>query len=848
MKNFVFKIALFIAAGLVVSSCNTTKKVPIGKHLLVKNEVVVNKKPATEEEILNLIYQKPNTSILRYNLRLQLYNLALDNPDSIYKLKFYKDPAKYKRMAKWLSKKQVDRLGESFWYSGIHNFLKKTGEPPAIIEESKTQKTVLRLKSYYYNKGFFDVKVNYKIDTLGPNKAKIKFEVITGNPYLVDSIKTKIQTPALDSIYKKSLSNSFLKKKQYNYSDLENERNRITNSFRNNGVYHFQQNYISFDIDTVNTGKKVNLNLLISNRSIRENDSTKFVPFKIYKIKKVNIYTNAELGLEGKKDSTTYKDFNLFSAGKLKFTPKSITSTLFIEKGSLFSDENTNLTTKYLSKLRVFNYPTVQYEVDKKDTIANSLIASVYLTQRKKFNSKASFGVTHSNIQEFGITANETFSFRNVFHGAEILELGLRSSLGSSKDLANPDNRFFNISENGANAKLTFPKFLFPFFKIVPQNMFPTTDISVGFSKQKNLGLDKENFTSALSYNWTPKKNHLIRFDLINVQYVKNVNTSNYFNVYKSSYNSLNSLGQKYSSTTSPTYFDGNQNLIIESGTTGFLNDALNNSNSIGINQDDYKTLKSIEERRKRLSENDLIFSTNIVFSKTTQNDVNDNDFYTFKTKLESAGNLLSIFVRQSNQPLNSNGNYTLFGVDYSQYFKTELEFIKHWDLRGKKVFAIRTFGGIAVPYGNSKNIPFSRSYFAGGSNDNRAWQAYSLGPGSSGALNDFNEANLKLAFSAELRFNIFNNLNGAIFADAGNIWNIYDDIEDETFIFSGIRSLKQIALGSGFGFRYDFSFFVVRLDFGFKTYDPSYLHEKKWFRDYNFNHSVLNIGINYPF
>jgi len=161
---------------------------------------------------------------------------------------------------------------------------------------------------------------------------------------------------------------------------------------------------------------------------------------------------------------------------------------------------------------------------------------------------------------------------------------------------------------------------------------------------------------------------------------------------------------------------------------------------------------------------------------------------------------------------------------------------------------AFRTFAGVAIPYGNSSNIPFARSYFGGGSNDNRAWQAYSLGPGRSGSPNEFNEANLKLAANLEYRFKMFGKVNGAFFADAGNIWNVFDDTPDEAAQFNGFSSLKDIALGSGFGIRYDFGFLVLRLDTGFKTYDPALPENDRWFSNFNFSNAVYNIGINYPF
>ena len=210
---------------------------------------------------------------------------------------------------------------------------------------------------------------------------------------------------------------------------------------------------------------------------------------------------------------------------------------------------------------------------------------------------------------------------------------------------------------------------------------------------------------------------------------------------------------------------------------------------------------------------------------------------------------LLGDFVQWSHRLKESDDDrYELFNVAYSQYIKTEFDYVKHWDLGRKNVLAFRGFFGIAIPYGNSSSIPFSKSFFAGGANDNRAWSAYSLGPGNSETTDEFNEANLKLAFSVEQRFNIFENLNGAVFIDSGNIWNALDDVEDDSATFTSFSSLKDIAIGSGFGFRYDFSFFVFRFDIGFKTYDPFYRDQNRWFNDYNFANAVYNIGINYPF
>lgn len=848
MKKISTKIATFILIGIIISACDAEKRVPNGKQRLTKNEIVVNGKTSKSEDITNQLYQKPNSTILGYKLRLNLFNLATPNPDSMFQAKFIKHPKKYERMSKWLSAKQVDRLGQSFWYQGIDNFLKKTGEPPVIVDTTRTSKSISRIKYYYFNKGFFDVKANYKLDSISAKKAKIKYTITTNTPFSLDTLTSKIQTPVLDSLYQSRKSNSFLKSgKQYNTQDFEDEKERITTHFRNNGVYHFQPNYVSFDLDTLNNNKKVNVNLIINDYSYQEKDSTKTEPFKVFKISDVNIYTDysATNNSNTFADSTTYNNFNLFSHSKLKYKPKAITDAVFISKGSLFADFRTVLTTRYLNNLKIFNYPTILYEVDKRDSTAQSLIAKVFLSPRKKFSFGATFDVTHSNIQTIGFGGSISETIRNVFNGAETLELSARGNIGSSKDLANPESNFFNVSEYGMDLKLNFPRIWFPFRteKIIPKSMIPSTLLSVGLSNQINIGLDKQNVTGVLAYNWNPKRNNTARFDLFNVQYVRNLNPENYYNVYESSYNELNNLAKIYNYTD---FIDTAGNLMIEEGTSDFTTDVKNGT--IVVPEPDYSTIRSIEERRVRLTEDDFILATSYSFSKTTKTDLKDNSFYQLRTKMESAGSILSLFSNAASLPKNQNGNYEIFNLEYSEYVKTEFDYVKYWDFSKEKILAVRTFFGIAIPYGNSNNIPFSRSYFAGGSNDNRAWEPYRLGPGSTGAVSDFNEANMKIALSAEFRFKILGEIKGAIFADAGNIWNVLDNVSDAKATFDGLKDLKEIAIGTGFGLRYDLDFFVVRFDLGFKTFNPANEEGKKWFYDYDFAHSVFNFGINYPF
>lgn len=822
--------------------------------LIDDNEIIVNDKSTNSEDLHNQLYQKPNSKLLGFKPRLQIYNLSKKNADSSYNAWLLKKPNRISRMTKLYSKKQVNRLGKSFFVSGYSNFFKEIGEAPSILDTSRVTKSEKRLFAYHFNRGFFDAKVSSKIDSLKNQKVKISYSIKTGNPYTIDSIFRNIESPIVDSLYVTISNKSLIKTGEaYNAENISSEKKRIATEFRNRGLYHFQENYIKPpDVDTIDKPKnKLNITFNIGNRIVKKGDSTYTEPFKLYKISKVNIFTDKQVKEKAVGiDSVSYKKFNFYSSGKLKYKPKALINAIFIEEGKLFSDQDKTLTSRALSNMKVFAFPRIQYT---EDASGNGLIANIVLTPLKKyqFNIKGDF--TQSNIQQFGISGFTGITFRNLFKGAEILDFSIRGNLGASKDasIKNSTNAFFNILEYGGDVKLTFPRIFFPINtrKIIKKESLPSTSITLGLSKQTNIGLDKENYNGSFFYDWGLNKDETrkFRFDLFNLQFVRNLNIGNYFNVYSYSYDRLNDLALVYNTNANLNIGGVLGNDLSFPGAVEFINQVSSGNISVG-NEENFKAINTIGERRKRLIENNLILSSSFSYNLSTKSNFNDVQFYNIKAKVESSGNVLDLIAKQKKEPFSDNNKRTLFGVEYAQYIKTEFEYIKHLHLYKKSSLAFRFFGGIAVPYGNSNSVPFSRSYFAGGSNDNRGWQAYSLGPGASKSVNDFNEANLKLALNLEYRFNIFNSLNGALFTDAGNIWNVFDNVEDEKLKFKGANSIQEIALGTGFGLRYDFGFFVVRGDFGFKAYNPAKEYAERWFKDINLSKTVFNIGINYPF
>lgn len=828
------------------------KRVEDDKFLLTENTIVVDSLEIKDTKVFSQLSQRPNSKVLGLPIGIYIYNMADPNPDSTYQRWLHKNPKREAQLARFLSQKQVDELGNS--YIGFNKWLKKSGDEPVVIETSKINKSVDRLKRYYASFGYFNTKASYEIvpNEKKEKRASVIYNVARSQPYFVgDSLITQISSPVVDSLYQRTKRSSFVKPgKQYAANDFVNERDRLTIQFRNSGLYYFDQDYVGFEGDTVNTGHKANMTLIIPDRKISDEDSTRTEPFKIHKINEVRIVTDYSFTNRNEpwKDTISYNGYRLFSYDELKFRPKAITDAISITPNKIFKDIDRTLTYNQISDLRIFKYPNISYQEDPADSTGTGLIATILLTPQKKYTLGVDFDVIPfpSPIQQFGMGFSSTLMIRNVFRGAEILEISGRGNVGSSKDAADNSGSLFNISEIGGDIKLSFPRILFPLKteKLIPKYMSPSTSMSFGVNAQNNIGLDRQNLNAIFNYRWKPSKIRTNRFDLMNIQYVRNLNTNNYFNVYPSSYNRLNEIAQEVGYDFNNPSDDPMLEIPME--TDNFIADILNNT--INTETDIYQEVLSIAERQFRLTENNLIFASNFVWTRDTREGIFDNSFSRFRWKLEAAGNFLSGIASLAGIQKNTDGNYETLGVVYSQYAKVEAEYIKHWQLNDKNVFAIRAFSGIAIPYGNSNSIPFTRSYFAGGTNDNRGWRAYDLGPGSSGSILDFNEANFKIALNGEYRYTILGDFKGAFFVDAGNIWNVFDDIDVPEFKFDGIQDLKEIAVASGMGIRYDFGFFVFRFDVGFKTHDPARPVGERWFKDYNFAHAVYNIGINYPF
>lgn len=830
--SFYFLLVLFFAA------CNSTKHVAENDHMLTQNYIFVDSIRDKSTELEKYILQKPNAKFLGAPIGLYFHNLG-NHEKSKSALKWgEKHPKKYKFIKSVFSEKQSIAYANSFiklnkWFLSY--------DAPVITSKKKVKRTSDNLWAYYKTQGYFESQVTSKIvrDSI-QKKATVEYRIDRGIPTLLDTIKIKIESVVLDSIYKNSGVRSLLKRgNQYNDKTFRKEASNVVKLFRNSGIYHFSEAALGFYVDSTKSNYKTNVEFLIAKDHFKEAQG-EYVKqdYKVHRIKEINIVTDYSYTKKGEvyKDSVSYKGLNFLAYKKLKYNPKYLAQSIFFNFGDVYKDTLRNLTRNHLKSLNNFKSTNIEFTpINGSD---EELRMDLFLSPKEKYTLGFETELTHSNIRNIGSSAKFSLTNRNALRGSELFKI---SFLGSYFNAINGPG--FEI---GADASLEIPRLLVPFglSKLVPKRMSPRTLFSLGSSFQKNIGLDRQTFTFLSDFKWQYNRKKTIQLEIFNTQYIQNLNVNRFFNIYGSEFSNLNAVAEIYDAINNTSFFPISTDIDTQaSESLIFIKAVASDSGFRASNSIDYNTVLNIQNRYNIVTSDFLIPTLAYSYTYNSQIDFKDNNFSFFKARVSNSGNILGLF----SDNYNKNDKKTFLNIPLAQYFKTDLEYKRFWDVSSSSVFGIRTFLGAIVTYDNS-DVPFTRSYFAGGSNDIRAWQTYELGPGSRNSGLEFNVGSFKFLSSAEYRFNLVGSLKGALFLDAGNIWDISgSEFVDDDAKFNNLSSLKDIAIGSGLGIRYDLNFFVLRLDIGFKTYEP-YLEDSKWFKNYNFASAVYNIGINYPF
>ncbi|KFE99195.1 hypothetical protein IX39_00495 [Chryseobacterium formosense] len=690
---------------------------------------------------------------------------------------------------------------------GLRYWLKyKFGEEPVLLGDVDREFNKDIIVNYSENKGYFNAKAKY--DTVSKNKkAKVIYTLNPGGRYLISNVNFPADSSEINKEIQVLKERTRLKAgNPFDLDVIKAERQRIDDGLKDRGFYYFNPDNIIVQADSTVSKKKNDVELIVKLK-----DNTPQLAKEQFTIDKVIVFPNYNLrdvkrgkySVPMNPDSLKgyeYNDIYVVDPQK-KFKPRVFDRALYFEKGDLYNRKDHNLSLNRLISLGVFKFVKNDFVVS--DSLNHKFDAYYILTPRELQSLRLeALGRTNS-ANYAGSELNLNWTQRNFFHGAEQFKASVYGAfdvqIGGPADAE-------NIFRAGANAQLSIPRIVAPFRFNSSSAFVPRTNIKLGYEFQNRTTLYTLNtFNASFGYQWKENVRKEHELNVIDVSLIRPADVTPKFD------------------------------------SLAFNNPYL-----------------------QRITDRQLIFGPTYSYTYSTTMLPRKNTFY-YKGMLDLAGNITGL-VTGANVKEGKEKN--IFGIPFSQYAKIENDVRFYHKFTEKTSLATRLIAGVAVPYGNSKYIPFARQFFVGGSNSIRAFRARTLGPGSYDPRTDtstraiFDQAgDVKLEMNAEYRANLFKFLNVAAFVDAGNIWLINDEFDDngKNLRPGGKFSkefLSEIAVGAGVGLRLDFSILILRLDLAMPLRVPYYEKGDRWaFDRINFGDSgwrrdnlILNIAIGYPF
>ncbi len=752
------RILLLVSAGLL-GSCSTTRFVPDDQVLLKKNTIRIQGNGVDAGQLEPIIKQQPNTRLLFLPVSLYVYN-----------------------------------------WGGI---FKKIGEPPVIYNESEAFRTRQQMQLFLLNMGYFSAEV--KNDVIRKSKRRNKVEVIynvqLNEPFTIYQFEINNSSSVVDSMFANIVGIPSLKPgMRLDFNELDRERERIAQDFRNNGFFDFTKDLITYDIDTINAPpRQALLRMNILPKAIRDGDSIRFVSVYPYKIQSVNIHLlprRAELRTSPRE--INHMGYTLFMYQEDIYHPRVFTDVIDFQPGSYYSEYKVRESFRHINNLRLFTGTEIQFR--PVDPASDLLIADIRLSPESRQGLSLSTEGSISSGQR-GISGSVSWLNRNTFGKGEIFSLSLTGLL--EVQLSQGQTGGFNTLEIGAEAAISFPRFLLPFNTegMLPKRMEPRSKLSTGIIRQQRFQFDRVVYRAGLNYQWRESAQKSHQIDLLELNYIR---------LFK----------------IDP---DFEQSAILLFG-----------------------------------FRDNFIAASRYTYTFNTQKPSFQPKAFFIKGMVELAGTgIMPLIDYLFGLPTDEYDVSKLFGVAYAQYVKLEADLRRYYYFDRNNSLAIRLFAGYTRPYGNSFDTayafqaPFEKRYFIGGANDLRAFRAFSIGPGTAPATLPINTAPIKLLTSVEYRFTVYKAFKSALFIDAGNIFyenlpikgteKMVKDFYPEQ-ILTPENFLRSMALGTGVGLRYDFDFFIIRLDIGIPIHNPAFEPGNRWISPTTVKYWVFQPGLGFPF
>lgn len=750
-----YLLSLLLVALMLFASCSNTKHIAEGDSLYIGARVSIkdNNAESKERKIIKndlegAVRPKPNSKFLGMRIKLTIYNLA-------------GNPSKEKGIRKWL---------------------RKNGEPPVLASTLNTSRNEKVLANRLENAGFFYSGINSHTETKR-KKTKAYFDVITGPQYKVRKVYFPNDSTAISANIAATASKTLLKTGvPYNLSLIKGERDRIAKELTEKGYYYFKSDYIIVVADTSVGNFEMDLHIK------PKYDEMPPEAENIYTISNIYVYPNYRLekdsSADTKKNAVYHKGYYVIDRQKL-FRP-----VVFEQAMQFQPDETYNRTEQNLSLSRLVSLGVFKFVKNHFDPIDNGqspkLDAYYYLTPYPKKSLYFEVGAESQSDSKLGALAKVSWRNRNALKGAELFTIGLHGGyeFQSGGNVQRPGG-----FEGGGEISLAIPRFIVPFFTILPSNAYvPHTTIRAAYDLSVRQNLYRiHSVKGSLGYVFKEdiRKEH--QLFPININYVKT--------------DTLQS-GVQANVNYSNIIFNG---LII-----GPTYEYTYNSQAAGFKADNYY----------------------------------------FNGLIDFSGNILGLAqgASQDNPKRIFDAQY----AQYMKY-QVDGRYYKHFGINKNNIWASRLFFGVGFPNGNSRQLPNIKQFFSGGASSLRGFPSRLVGPGTFNEdylyhTRDYIETlgDIKLEVSSELRFNIYQFVNAGVFVDAGNIWTYYKDARFPGGQFSS-NFYKELAFDAGAGVRLDFQIVLLRLDVAMPFRKPWLPEGQRWGFDRK-DSPVFNLAIGYPF
>ena len=710
-----------------------------------------------------------------------LSDVSLRSDDKALRPADYRGFVRQQPNSKWFSLVKVP-LGIYCWSKadsvrgpkGLSGVWRKMGEAPVVYDAQATAASMMALREAMRSRGY----LHSSVDTTLPRRrhtTRVAYGLHPGMRHHVTLLLIDIPDTAVYRAYQADSSRTLLRRGMpLDLNVLAQERSRMVHALRNRGYYFVNNDFVTFDIDTL--AQSVEAYLTVRFRMPQGADSLRAL--KPQRFARVDVHEGVQKG-DPLADSTFYRGISIHYSPRLYQTRRLYASHISVVSDSLFSEERLQNTYASLNALPVFSFTNLRITPR---TDADSLLdCDIYVRRNQPNSVKAELEGTNTS-GDLGAAVAFSYTNRNLLRGAEQLTLRVRGAYEAITGLEGYANQ--NYTEWSTEMALRFPSLMLPFvslqrkWKLNAQSM-----AQLMYDSQDRPEFHRRVLTASWGYRWNrsddPRKEH--RYDLFSLNYVYMPWISDTFR-------------RDYLEGDDPHYavlrYSYENLFIMKTGYTFSFNSLRGDARNTAAG----------------------LYQTN---------------GYQVRMGVELAGNLLYGISKMLSKPRDANGQYSLFGIAYSQYAKFDFDFAKSFVLNERNSLATHVAFGIGLPFGNSTILPYEKRYFAGGANSVRGWSVRDLGPGAytgrDGKIDFVNQTgNLKLDLSVELRTFLFWKLHAALFADAGNVWNTrhYADMDGAQFRLSSFY--KQIAVAYGLGLRLNFDYFILRLDGGMKAINPA--------------------------